>query len=210
MGTDEQNPIQYTARENDDTGLYYYRARYYDPQLKRFISEDPIGINGGLNVYAYVNGNPISLIDPMGLAYSSYGEHGIKPGGAVDYDRQREMNCENDCLETFLGITTASGAAAVAAGAPVIPYPKGGADAGKSTGATSLASSAARRISGNARLPRAIRTPTISNIGAKSASVGGIAGRYTPIIDTGILAYEYYQLLKCISDCANGNCESDQ
>ena len=47
---EEGNAIHYTARENDQTGLYYYRARYYDPHLKRFISEDPIGLQGGINV----------------------------------------------------------------------------------------------------------------------------------------------------------------
>jgi RHS repeat-associated protein len=66
LGSDEGNPIQYTARENDQTGLYYYRARYYDPVLKRFISEDPIGLRGGLNRFAYVGGNPVSLSDPSG------------------------------------------------------------------------------------------------------------------------------------------------
>ncbi|HUW29646.1 MAG TPA: RHS repeat-associated core domain-containing protein [Sulfuriferula sp.] len=38
-GSADGNPVQYTGRENDSTGLYYYRARYYDPQLKRFLSE---------------------------------------------------------------------------------------------------------------------------------------------------------------------------
>ncbi len=66
-GTADGNPVQYTGRENDQTGLYYYRARYYDPQLKRFISEDPIGLGGGVNQYSYVDGNPISLVDPTGL-----------------------------------------------------------------------------------------------------------------------------------------------
>lgn len=63
------NPIQYTGRENDGTGLYFYRARYYDPQLgKRFISADPIGLDGGDNVYAYVNADPLGLTDPTGLS----------------------------------------------------------------------------------------------------------------------------------------------
>jgi RHS repeat-associated protein len=68
------NSNQYTARENDGTvggtiagSLYYYRARYYDPVLKRFISEDPIGLEGGLNVYSYVQNNPVSFSDPLGL-----------------------------------------------------------------------------------------------------------------------------------------------
>ena len=67
LGDDEGNPIQYTGRENDLTGLYFYRARYYDPVLKRFITEDPIGLRGGTNVYAYVNGAPTFATDPSGL-----------------------------------------------------------------------------------------------------------------------------------------------
>jgi RHS repeat-associated protein len=61
------NPYQYTGRENDGIGLYYDRARYYSPLLDRFISEDPIGFNGGqVNFYAYVGGNPIMYRDPYG------------------------------------------------------------------------------------------------------------------------------------------------
>ncbi|MFZ6735849.1 RHS repeat-associated core domain-containing protein, partial [Undibacterium sp. Ji42W] len=62
------NSFQYTGRENDGTGLYYYRARYYSPATHRFISEDPIGLNGGINTYGYVRGNPVTHIDPLGLA----------------------------------------------------------------------------------------------------------------------------------------------
>jgi RHS repeat-associated protein len=62
------NSYKYTGREDDGTGLYYYRARYYSPRLQRFVSEDPIGFSGGdVNVYAYVGGNPISITDPNGL-----------------------------------------------------------------------------------------------------------------------------------------------
>ena len=66
-GETSDNPFQYTGRENDGTGLYYYRARYYSPELHRFISEDPIGLGGGINVYAYVGNSPIIRIDPLGL-----------------------------------------------------------------------------------------------------------------------------------------------
>jgi len=61
------NPFQYTGRENDGNGLYYYRARYYSPQLQRFISEDPIKLVGGVNAHAYVGGNPLRYTDPLGL-----------------------------------------------------------------------------------------------------------------------------------------------
>jgi RHS repeat-associated protein len=61
------NPYQYTGRENDGTGLYYYRARYYSPALKRFISEDPKGLSAGLNEYSYTHDNPVQRRDPSGL-----------------------------------------------------------------------------------------------------------------------------------------------
>jgi RHS repeat-associated protein len=58
----------YTGRERDpSTGLLYYRARWYDPHQGRFISEDPIGVAGGTNFYAYVNNTPVNLNDPRGL-----------------------------------------------------------------------------------------------------------------------------------------------
>src|SRR5262249_18480612 len=48
------NPSAYSGRELDATGLYFYRARYYNPSLGRFISEDPIGFGGGQNLYSFV------------------------------------------------------------------------------------------------------------------------------------------------------------
>ena len=51
----------YTGREPDETGLIYYRARYYDPTIGRFTQRDPIGLQGGLNPYAYANANPVNF-----------------------------------------------------------------------------------------------------------------------------------------------------
>jgi RHS repeat-associated protein len=66
-GNPGTNSLTYTGREDDGTGLYYYRARYYHPGLSRFVQADPIGLDGGANLYSYVGGNPISFIDPSGL-----------------------------------------------------------------------------------------------------------------------------------------------
>jgi RHS repeat-associated protein len=59
----------FTGREWElGTELYYYRARYYDPSTARFVSEDPIRLNGGdANFYAYVRNSPAAMIDPSGL-----------------------------------------------------------------------------------------------------------------------------------------------
>jgi RHS repeat-associated protein len=69
-------PFTFTAREFDtETGMYFYRARYYDSKVGRFVTKDPIGFKGGINVYAYVGNNAVNRIDPMGLddGWSWYG-----------------------------------------------------------------------------------------------------------------------------------------
>ncbi len=61
------NPFTYTGREYDsESGLYYYRARYYDGRIGRFLQEDPVGYLGGLNLYVYVKNNPLNFVDPWG------------------------------------------------------------------------------------------------------------------------------------------------
>ena len=67
-GSGSANPAQFTGREADATGLYYYRARYYSPTLSRFISEDPAGFAAGdPNLYRYVGGDPVNATDPSGM-----------------------------------------------------------------------------------------------------------------------------------------------
>ncbi|MBI4791547.1 MAG: RHS repeat-associated core domain-containing protein [Deltaproteobacteria bacterium] len=67
----------------EPNGFYYMRARYYDPQVRRFISEDPLGFDGGdLNLYAYVGNNPINRTDPSGLdglMQKMFGEDKFEP-----------------------------------------------------------------------------------------------------------------------------------
>jgi RHS repeat-associated protein len=62
------NPFRYTGREFDsETGLYFYRARYFDSAAGRFISEDPIRFGGGVDFYPYVDNSPVNAVDPLGL-----------------------------------------------------------------------------------------------------------------------------------------------
>jgi RHS repeat-associated protein len=68
--TSTSDPVMYgyAGRQFDsESGTYYYRARQYDPQVGRFLQKDPIGFGGGdVNLYRYVSGNPVRLIDPSG------------------------------------------------------------------------------------------------------------------------------------------------
>ena len=86
-GQQSSNPFQYTGRENDGTGLYFYRARYYSPGMQRFVSPDPLGQMAGVNEYTYVRNNPLRYIDPLGLLeFSGGGEasaHVAVVGGGV-------------------------------------------------------------------------------------------------------------------------------
>jgi RHS repeat-associated protein len=62
------NSLQFAARQYDSTTkLLYFRARYYDPQVGRFISEDPLGLGGGINPYVYAGNDPVNGSDPLGL-----------------------------------------------------------------------------------------------------------------------------------------------
>jgi RHS repeat-associated protein len=64
-------------RYDNETGLYYVNARYYNPNLGRFLQTDPIGLSGGTNLYAYVGNDPMDMVDPTGLCANTNTATGI-------------------------------------------------------------------------------------------------------------------------------------
>jgi RHS repeat-associated protein len=108
---------------SDPNWLYYYRARYYDPHQGRFISEDPIGFDGGVNFYGYVSANPVNLFDPFGheslcvtkwILVTAYCDKG--PGSDWPYYKPRKKGEEPGSV--------GPGTCAVANTTP-LPYPYG-------------------------------------------------------------------------------------
>jgi RHS repeat-associated protein len=99
------NPTQFTGRENDGTGLYYYRARYYSPTYQRFISEDPLEFGGSdVNLYNYAGDSPINSKDALGLKQLKGGKGGLGSDSPFDFGPLRD------------DISGAGGAAAAGAG----------------------------------------------------------------------------------------------
>nr|WP_244131742.1 RHS repeat-associated core domain-containing protein [Burkholderia multivorans] len=76
-----RNSLRFQGQQEDEeTGLHYNRHRYYDPSSGRFVSKDPIGLDGGINVYQYAD-NPTGWIDPLGLAKRCGCPCGVEPHG---------------------------------------------------------------------------------------------------------------------------------
>jgi RHS repeat-associated protein len=72
------NPYMFTGRRFDlETGLYYYRARYYNPEIGRFLQTDPVGYGDSMNWYSYCGNNPIGFVDPSGMIVESYDWAGL-------------------------------------------------------------------------------------------------------------------------------------
>jgi RHS repeat-associated protein len=90
-GTSTSNPYQFTGRESDASSLVYYRMRYYQPNLQRFLSEDPLVFRSGmLNPYAYAGNNPVTNRDPLGLQEKGGIEGcalGIAAGGLNEFNK---------------------------------------------------------------------------------------------------------------------------
>ncbi len=81
--------FQYTGRENDGTGLDYYRARYYSPTVGRFLSEDPLEFAGGsLNLYAYAGNDPVDYADPSGTQFLA----GCVEGAIINVEIDAALN----------------------------------------------------------------------------------------------------------------------
>jgi RHS repeat-associated protein len=152
-GSANGNSYEFTGRENDGTGLYFYRARYYSPTFQRFIAQDPIGFAGGTNLYGYGNEDPINNINPLGLCTdpggtgirfcieqyipedSAWGFKGDNRGpnsnGGTFRDQQMlTLGPDGYQSDTFKGISTLWGY-----GIPATQGP-GGAKTGRSCGAT--------------------------------------------------------------------------
>jgi len=160
-------------------GPSYYRARYYDPMAGRFISEDPINFDGGVNFYSYVLNDPVLFNDPMG--FSATGK------------------CLKACLKIYYGLTRDAGVV-LAISAPIIPkaFSLGGA------GATSIASPILRRLWPKF-VPGGIWAPTIGNLASRTPIAGAALARWLPVAGLALTAIDVYGIQDCTRQCVRDN-----
>ncbi len=165
---------------DEGNGVYYMRARYYDANAKRFISEDPEGFGGGdTNLYAYVSGNPIMGVDPNGqVAWFATAFIGAGAGAIGNTFSQYVHNGGfNNFSWTELGIATVTGAAAGAA-APFV--------AAAAAGNAIVAYAGTAMLGAYANVVQTIATSAVNGEGVSTgqlawsavvgAASGGIAG----------------------------------
>jgi RHS repeat-associated protein len=173
------NTSQYTSRENDNTGLYFYRARYYDPVLKRFISEDPIGLAGGHNMHGFVGGNPISYNDPTGNCPWCFSAvvGGIVGGG---FNLLNQLSGDKPINWTSVAIATGSGAIGGATGAWVGQVSKSLGSAFFVNGVAGAGINLAAGALDNLANCKPYEENALNNllIGAAFGSAGGVTGQY--------------------------------
>jgi RHS repeat-associated protein len=168
---------------DEETGLYYNNQRYYDPTVGRYITADPIGLEGGINLFTYCLNNPINLIDPLGGIFE----------GFEDYLKERTMEqlAEGHHVAAFIDVLGLSALCfskcmawpgliiheAVAVGTP-----------GAATGlAKSYYHFTDKRVTAWGKFSKVL-IPKLSKR----------LTRYIPLVGWGIAAYEAY---KCIKEC---------
>jgi RHS repeat-associated protein len=123
--------FRYTGQRLDpETGLYYYRARYYQPGIGQFLQTDPVGYKDNLNLYAYVGDDPTDRTDPSGLISAMGAEE------AYTFAKGNQIACGGDqaCADKVATVNVEGGAAIEIGGLAAVGCVAGGCEAGLAVG----------------------------------------------------------------------------
>ncbi|QHI80644.1 Rhs family protein [Serratia sp. NGAS9] len=106
QGAQYQQPLRYAGQyQDDESGLHYNLFRYYEPEVGRFTTQDPIGLRGGLNLYQYAP-NPLMWVDPLGLSACNspkgYKTGDVDPHGNLSPGTNRAVGHTNSKTDGFV------------------------------------------------------------------------------------------------------------
>jgi len=202
------NSYKFTAREDDGTGMYYYRARFFHPALGRFVSEDPLEFVDGPNIYLYVGDHPLDAIDPQGLSFYQWlytGDWNASEDAyreALDGAGDR-VNCVITCLkrENKCALNWIATVTSVGIGYGATPRPIAEAIAGRSALGGSFLKSGVRAV--GLRLSRwGLSGPARLVLqDAAAFKQAGAVGRTARIGVAGVAILETGLSVKCAVEC---------
>jgi RHS repeat-associated protein len=114
--------------QRDESGLLYRRNRYFDPSTARFTQEDPIGLVGGMNLYGFAGGDPVSYSDPFGLCPLClvWGAYEIGSGIYDAYQAYKAVTDRNATTREKVGTVALAGIGLFAPGGGYSGFGKGG------------------------------------------------------------------------------------
>ena len=169
-------------RYDPETNLYYANARYYSPTLGRFLEPDPIGQDGGINIYAYTGNDPINFTDPLGLCAGA---------GCGNANPATQLIPQNDAItpvypvETLIGIATGGSVVRSALGAIVnqfLPNPVSNAAASSAPDFVVSPNGTAYPVPAGAQGPTPVINPAGNQTGvAFTGGSGGANGQVSTI-----------------------------
>lgn len=188
---DLYQPIRLPGQHADgNTGLNYNRHRYYQPLTGKYINHDPIGIEGGINTYAYAFQSPAILTDPTGQFVPVL--MGIGAGIAFDYfiEKYKERNCcgkELSCTDSLLGTEgNAAVGGAIGATGPFDAKPRTGIAGGGRAGATTSVAS---------KINHAAAKKGYYSVRTRNLVTKGL--RKVPYLGVAVSGYEIYDATSC-------------
>ena len=187
-------PTAQATYYDKETNFHYNYYRDYDPSMGRYIESDPIGLDGGINTFGYVQSNPLRNSDPFGLdiPVAVLLQNIVTP-----IDDMKANDCFFSCVESHYGVGAVAARAVVAVGAIPINKPVRGIKVlGGASQNTNVVSFYGSKVPG-----------MNSKIGTQIVGTNrwfGLAGRLNLALGLGLLSYDITSVALCMERCVNG------